>query len=264
MSLERLDPQAADWARQSPDHLARYLHAATFVRGRRVLDAGTGMGYGAAILKTIGRASEVTAIDIDVASTDRARQLFGATGVDYRVDDCTRLATLSGHYDVVVNFENIEHLREPNKFLAAAARVTTPQGILLCSTPDRQFTPPFVDGKPANRFHVNEWYRDDFAVMLRQAYAEVDCQAQVMTHTATARLDAMRQLRSQVRANPFFFAKSWLMALRGTPWSAIEGIALATHSDYPVVPAAVAGLFGTPVCHFAICSGPTAGGQTSP
>ena len=45
------------------EHLARYMFAAALARGRRVLDAGCGAGYGAALLASSG-AHSVTAIDI--------------------------------------------------------------------------------------------------------------------------------------------------------------------------------------------------------
>ncbi len=51
---ERPDPAGDDWADHHADHLSRYLYGAPFVSGRRVLDAGTGPGYGAVLLKDAG------------------------------------------------------------------------------------------------------------------------------------------------------------------------------------------------------------------
>ncbi|PYT22511.1 MAG: SAM-dependent methyltransferase, partial [Acidobacteria bacterium] len=44
------------------EHVARYWFAARFARGRRVLDAGCGSGYGADVLAR--EACEVLAVDI--------------------------------------------------------------------------------------------------------------------------------------------------------------------------------------------------------
>jgi protein-L-isoaspartate O-methyltransferase len=49
--VERLVPGEPEWAEFSAPHLARYLFAAEYARGRRVLDAGTGSGYGARNLR---------------------------------------------------------------------------------------------------------------------------------------------------------------------------------------------------------------------
>jgi len=64
---ERPDPGGNEWEDHHADHLSRYLYAAPLVAGRRVLDAGTGPGYGAALLKDAG-ASHVQAVDIDPAT----------------------------------------------------------------------------------------------------------------------------------------------------------------------------------------------------
>ncbi len=38
----------------STGHIARYLFASSYVKGKKVLDVGTGIGYGAAMLKAYG------------------------------------------------------------------------------------------------------------------------------------------------------------------------------------------------------------------
>src|SRR5262249_35048534 len=83
----------------------------------------------------------------------------------------------------VCNFENIEHLHDPAGFVKSAARVLAPEGVLLCSTPDRAHTPPFVNGRPANPFHVFEWYRDEFAELLAAGFREVHIKTQVKSHS---------------------------------------------------------------------------------
>lgn len=48
MNVERAEPGTPQWAELAAPHLARYLFAAERVAGRRVLDLGSGAGYGAA------------------------------------------------------------------------------------------------------------------------------------------------------------------------------------------------------------------------
>jgi glycosyltransferase involved in cell wall biosynthesis len=183
---ERYHPGSPDWAAVSGDHLARYLFAVSFARGKRVLDAGTGYGYGAAILRASG-ASEVLGVDIDPAVVASARAAHSSSGLSYLADDCERLDQVPGPFDLICSFENIEHLKDPRGFLRAAARRLGPDGILVCSTPDRAATPPFVDGRPANPFHVNEWSADEFAALLGESFGRIEMLAQVRSGAAEVR-----------------------------------------------------------------------------
>ena len=66
LTEERGLPGTPEWAQMAGHHVARYLFAVEFARGRRVLDCGTGFGYGARLLRTCG-ASSVVAVDLDAA-----------------------------------------------------------------------------------------------------------------------------------------------------------------------------------------------------
>src|SRR5689334_6426810 len=105
MADERLVPGGPGWPYYHADHVARYLFAVDYVRGKRVLDAGTGMGYGAALLKALG-ASAVEAIDIDSRAIATAQSMFGAKGIEFAVRDCETLEHIRPGIDVICNFEN--------------------------------------------------------------------------------------------------------------------------------------------------------------
>ena len=72
MSVERAEPGTPQWAELAAPHLARYLFAAERVAGRRVLDLGSGAGYGAAVLRSAGAAT-VLGVDADAAAVGRAQ-----------------------------------------------------------------------------------------------------------------------------------------------------------------------------------------------
>ena len=76
MFIERAASGTPAWYYMHADHLSRYLFAAEYARERRVLDAGTGYGYGAVILEAYG-AVMVQAIDIDAGTIEVARRRFG-------------------------------------------------------------------------------------------------------------------------------------------------------------------------------------------
>ena len=140
------------------EHLARYSFAESLVAGKRVLDAGCGIGYGAARL---ARPAD------RVVGLDNAREPLLATQLEYgdcdvrlAEGDCRGLPFANASFDVVVAFEVIEHLENWRGFLAEARRVLTPGGRLLVSTPNKVYyqqtrTTP-------NLYHVHEFDYDEF------------------------------------------------------------------------------------------------------
>src|SRR5262245_41812089 len=118
--VERAAPGEFEWKKLSAPHLARYLAAAELAPGCRVLDAGSGAGYGSALLKQAGAIS-VQGVDIDADTVRRAREQFSEPGVEFLVDDCELLENVAGPFDLVCCFEVIEHLQRPDHFLRRAS-----------------------------------------------------------------------------------------------------------------------------------------------
>jgi 2-polyprenyl-3-methyl-5-hydroxy-6-metoxy-1,4-benzoquinol methylase len=256
--VERIDQTSVHWARLHADHVARYLYAARHVEGKRVLDAGTGTGYGAAILKASGAAT-VQAVDISPDAIAEATKQFGPSGVSYFVDDCETLRNVEGPFDVICNFENIEHLQKPEEFLKSAARLLARDGKLFCSTPDRAATPPFQGGMPANPHHVTEWYRDDFKQLLERFFRAVDFRVQVVTHGYDARRRAAELLLAEmhvIRRLPVYQLRRFWRWLRGqsNDWTPTFDLLAADVEDFPIHPLGLDRFLGKPWCHFAMCS----------
>ena len=262
MNVERATPGGPEWPALAAPHMARYLWAAEWVAGRRVLDAGSGAGYGAALLRG-GAAAEVVGVAADAAAVAVARQRFGGHGVSYVIDDCERLEGIAPGWDVVCCFEVIEHLRRPEDFLASASRLLGAGGILLVSTPDRGSTPPFVAGRPRNPFHEHEWHRDEFAALLRRHFADVEIRVQVESYSLRARADAVRALRQGLLfANPLaaFAWRKWPFAPKvDRGWKQLEGFAAGSVADYPVVSAGLADVYGRSLFTVGICRAPFTG-----
>jgi SAM-dependent methyltransferase len=256
---ERIVLGEPSWTNHSAHHVARYLVAAEYVVGRRVLDAGCGIGYGTALLKAAG-AAEVAGVDIDSESLALAEKQFGGDAITFLQDDCQELGKLSGPFDVICSFENIEHLPHPERFLRRAGQLLADGGVLLISTPDRLIMRPFVDGRPRNQYHFHEWYRDEFRQLLTAAFRRVDMRAQVESVAYGSRQQAVEALRQGLLwSNPLlmFLWRKWpLMHKADRPWKRLAGLAAPTIADYPVVPLAVAPIHGSPWCHFAICRQP--------
>ena len=257
--VERIVPGEPEWDEFSAHHLARYLFAAQQTQGCRVLDAGSGSGYGARIMRTAGAAS-VTGVDLDPQAVQWAAQRFGGEGVDFQVGDCQALDRMAGPFDLITNFENLEHLRQPERFLEAAGRLLDPHGRLLVSTPDRAASPPWVAGRPRNKFHFQEWYREEFATLLRKHFAEVEIWVQVESRSLQCRRAAVDALRQGLLwANPLTILawRKWPPGeKRRRAWKQLAGLAAPAPGDYPILPAATAPLLGTSAFHLAVCRQP--------
>ena len=99
----------------APDHVKRYQFAASAISaGLRVLDAACGCGYGSRVLSDSRLA--VAGVDINQDAIEWARKYF--PGPNYILGDVTELDLDA---DVLVTFETLEHLKEPEKLLTGVS-----------------------------------------------------------------------------------------------------------------------------------------------
>lgn len=138
-------------------------------------------------------AAEVQAIDTDADSIAQARAQFAIKGLEFLMDDCEVLENVRGPFGIVCNFENIEHLRRPETFLARVAALLTDDGFMFCSSLERA-TSTWKDGRPENPYHVTEWYRCEFRDLLSQSFADVEMLVQVESLAALCRREAVANL----------------------------------------------------------------------
>ena len=147
------------------DHWHRYAFARGLIRGRRVLDAACGEGYGSALLATA--AAEVTGVDIDATTLSHARAAYAdRRNVRFVEGSAAALPLPDASVDAIVSFETIEHLDAADQpsMLAEFARVLAPDGIVVLSSPNR---PEYSDARGyVNPFHRRELDRDELAQLL--------------------------------------------------------------------------------------------------
>ena len=152
------------------EHWHRYAFARPLAKGKRVLDAACGEGYGSHLLSDV--AAEVVGIDVDAASIEHARARYqGAPNVRFEVMDATRLSFSEGAFDLVVSFETLEHLLEQEQLIEGFSRVLKDDGVLLISSPDKR-TYSEVAGFH-NEFHVRELYREELLDLLNPHFSDI-------------------------------------------------------------------------------------------
>ena len=153
-----------DW---TLEHLHRYLLACELAAGKTVLDISCGDGYGAAMLAR--HAAQVTGVDIDTPTVERARGKYVADNLRFLQGSATDIPLDDDSVDLVISFETIEHLMEQDRMLYEIRRVLRPEGFLLISSPDK-YEYSDVPGYH-NEFHLKELYRQEFEALLQKHFS---------------------------------------------------------------------------------------------
>ncbi len=151
------------------EHVARYAFAARRADGRRVLDAGCGVGYGSARLATV--AQHVVGLEIAADAVGNARRHYAGPRLSFLRADCRSLPFADASFDLVVAFEVIEHLTEWERLLAESRRALGAAGELIISTPNRLY---YAESRrEPNPFHVREFDHREFASALDAYFPHV-------------------------------------------------------------------------------------------
>jgi len=147
--------------RRADAHVARYMWARRFVRpGDRVLDAACGMGYGSRVLADGTLAESVLGLDVDPPAVAYASEHYAAAQprLSFAARDLATLGDLpESSFDVIVSFETVEHLPDPDRFLADCRRLLTPGGRFVCSVPNEWLD---EHGQDPNPHHLHVFNRE--------------------------------------------------------------------------------------------------------
>ena len=154
------------------EHYQRYQFARELVKGKLVLDAACGDGYGSSILAET--AEKVYGLDLDVDVVKTANQKYGKNHLEYVAGSVASLPFQDAMFDVVISFETIEHVDKETqeKFLEEIKRVLKPDGIMIMSTPNKAIYTDLVKGE--NKFHVKEFYAQEFVTFIERKFANVE------------------------------------------------------------------------------------------
>jgi SAM-dependent methyltransferase len=148
---------AADISAIQPDHVYRYQWAASKVRGDRVLDLGSGCGYGSALLADAG-ARQVNGFDLSAESVAYAREHHARPAVIWETADLDG-KPIGAEADSATAFEIIEHLADP-KPLLNRLRVKR----LFASVPNERVVPYSPETAP---FHQRHYTQEQLKELLR-------------------------------------------------------------------------------------------------
>jgi 2-polyprenyl-6-hydroxyphenyl methylase / 3-demethylubiquinone-9 3-methyltransferase len=134
--LHRINPLRIDWLIGTIARRFKRQGNAP-LEGLSILDIGCGAGLLSEPLSRLG--ARVTGLDPAAAAIEAARRHAEATGatLDYRVGEVETLAAEAAKFDVVLAMEVIEHVDNPTDFVAVAASLVAPGGLICFSTLNR-------------------------------------------------------------------------------------------------------------------------------
>ena len=167
---ERIIPGQVD-ADLLNEHLARYAFAARLARGKHVLDAGCGTGYGSAELAK--NALSVTGADVSADALGWARENYRLPNLRFEQAAVTALPHADASFDLVVAFEVIEHLENWPLFISEVRRVLVPTGQFIVSTPNKLYYAESRQEMGPNPFHVHEFEYAEFRSALSEAFPHI-------------------------------------------------------------------------------------------
>jgi SAM-dependent methyltransferase len=141
-------------------HVAAYREAARLLPPGRVLDIGCGVGHSFQLLAP----RETVGVDIDAAALEgQQRQTVLA--------DMRALPFDSGSFASVFSAHSVEHVPDPDRVLAEAARVLAPDGVAVWVTPNRlTFGRP---GEIIDPYHYVEYDPGELGQLCRRHFADV-------------------------------------------------------------------------------------------
>ena len=223
---ERTVPGLAEenyWFRR---HEVVYQQLIDRCAGRDVLEAGSGEGYGADLIAGVAR--RVVGLDYDDSAVAHVKARYPR--VDMRQGNLADLPFDAGTFDVVVNFQVIEHLWDQGQFVAECLRVLRPTGVLLMSTPNRITFSPGRD-TPINPFHTRELNAAELTELLTAAGFSVEAMLGVFHGPRLVELDQ--------RHGGSIIDAQIIRALANAPWpeDLLADVAAVTTDDFDLTDA---------------------------
>lgn len=139
-------------------HLALYKLILPQLSGR-ILDAGSGDGYGVNLMRMNGL--DAWGIDCDRKTVEESTRRYGS---HFKVSDVTQISFENAVFDTITCIEVIEHvsLSDGAKALKEMHRLLKPDGALLLSTPNVTSDP----GSGTNDNHLHEYAPDELTALL--------------------------------------------------------------------------------------------------
>ncbi len=160
-------------------HLSIYRFALEFSKNKRVLDAGSGSGYGSDFLSNY--ATYVLGLDAGETAVKFSREQYKKDNLVYKVTDLGKPLDLQDCLFGLVFSSNVfEHVQNIDLLASECARVMTPDGVTVVAVPPI-CSEAAMAADMQNQFHVHHIPPTAWEAKLLRFFHRVTC------HPATGR-----------------------------------------------------------------------------
>lgn len=145
--------------------LFAYEFARKRAGGKRVLDVGSGEGYGAAYLAE--KAAGVVGLDRHAGAIQQAQQKYRGSNIRFVVGmmEETPRELMEKKFDIVCCMQTIEHVGDQDLFLEQLKAVAKPGGEVIVTTPNKGRFPEF------NPYHIRELTPGELQKLMQAHFA---------------------------------------------------------------------------------------------
>lgn len=163
---ENLDPLKD---KNSLTVIERYIFASHWCRGKSVVDASCGYGFGTSLLSALG-AKEVVGLDIDDDALKYCQE--NHKNCTFFKFDLTNPLSIVRKYDVVVSIETMEHLPRDkiDNYISNLKSLVNPDGIIIITTPIRRCKEFVYHGGT----HLYEYDVNEFLEIMKSNFVKVN------------------------------------------------------------------------------------------
>lgn len=133
--------------------------------GKRVLDVGSGEGYGTAYLAE--KAAEVVGLDMHAGAVAKSREKYSASNIRFVVGkmEMPPQELVDEKFDMVCCFQTIEHVSNQDLFLEQLKQYAKPGAEVIITTPNKGRFPGF------NPYHVRELTPQELVELMRSHFS---------------------------------------------------------------------------------------------
>lgn len=137
------------------------------IKGKTILDFGC--GDGALTYEMFKKGAISTGVDLSALAIklgSKKHQEKGSTAKLF-VGSCYHTGFKDCSFDGLIASDVIEHIRDVDCFCREIKRILVPRGVMVISTPIK------ANLVPIDKNHVEEWFKEDFQIIINKHFREV-------------------------------------------------------------------------------------------